>query len=77
MRKARVMVIRFHVLRDAAIPLQALRGDGWQFQSEPGGVVLGTHPDVANEAAARERLHALGLLTSGALLIRFDRSRRP
>ena len=76
MRKARVMVIRFHFLRDAATPLQALRGDGWQVQSEPGGVVLGTHPAVANEAAPRERLHRLGLLTSRAFLIRFDRSRR-
>ena len=71
------MFIRFHFLRDAAIQLQALRGDGWQLQDEPGGAVLGTHPAVANEAAARERLHGLGLLTSGALLIRFDRYRRP
>jgi hypothetical protein len=69
--------IRFHFLRDAAIQLQALRGDGWQLQDEPGGVVLGTHPDVPDEAAARERLHRLGLLTSGDLLIRFDRSCRP
>jgi hypothetical protein len=68
--------IRFHFLRDAATPLQALRGDGWQLQHEPGGVVLGTHPAVANEAAARERLHRLGLLTSRALLIRFHHSRR-
>ena len=71
------MLIRFHFLRDAATPLQALRGDGWQLQSEPGGVVLGTHPDVPDEAAARERLHRLGLLTSRALRIRFDRFRRP
>ena len=77
MRKARVMVIRFHFLRDAAIPLQALRGDGWQFQSEPGGVVLGTHPAVPDEATARSRLHALGLLTSRNLRIHFDHSRRP
>ena len=71
------MFTRFDFLGDPAGPLQALRGDGWQLQDEPGGVVLGTHPAVANEAAARERLHALGLLTSRALLIRFDRSRRP
>ena len=71
------MLIRFHFLRDAASPLQALRGDGWQLQSEPGGAVLGTHPAVPDEAAARERLHRLGLLTSRALLIRFGRSRRP
>jgi hypothetical protein len=68
--------IRFHFLRDAATPLQALRGDGWRLQDEPGGAVRGAHPDVANEAAARERLARLGLLTSGALRIRFDYSRR-
>ena len=71
------MLIRFHFLHDAATPLQALRGDGWQLRDEPGGVVLGTHPAVPDEAAARERLHALGLLTSGGLLIHFDRSRLP
>ena len=71
------MLIRFHFLRDAATPLQALRGDGWQLRDEPGGAVLGTHPDVPDEAAARERLHRLGLLTSRALRIRFDRFRRP
>ena len=70
------MFIRFHFLRDAATPLQALRGDGWQLRAEPGGAVRGTHPEAADEAAARERLHRLGLLTSGALRIRFDYSRR-
>jgi hypothetical protein len=70
------MVIRFHFLRDAATPLQALRGDGWRLQDEPGGVVRGTHPEAPDEAAARERLARLGLLTSGALRIRFDYSRR-
>jgi hypothetical protein len=69
--------IRFHFLRDAATLLQALRGDGWQLRDEPGGVVRGSHPAVASEAAARERLHGLGLLTSCGLLIRFDRYRRP
>jgi hypothetical protein len=71
------VLIRFHFLRDAATPLQALRGDGWQLQSEPGGVVLGTQPAVPDEAAARERLHGLGLLASRALLIRFGLYRRP
>ena len=70
------MLIHFHFLRDAATPLQALRGDGWRLRDEPGGVVRGTHPEAPDEAAARERLHRLGLLTSGALRIRFDYSRR-
>ena len=71
------MFIRFRFLREPAGPLQALRGDGWDLEGEADWAVRGTHPAVANEAAARERLHGLGLLTSGALLIRFDRSRRP
>jgi hypothetical protein len=71
------MFIRVHFLHDSSGPLQALRGDGWQLQDEPGGVVLGTHPAVPDEATARSRLHALGLLTSRNLRIHFDHSRRP
>jgi hypothetical protein len=70
------MFTHFHFLRDPAGPLQALRGDGWDLRSGPGEAVEGTHPDVADEGEARERLHELGLLTSPGLRIRFDRSRR-
>ena len=70
------MFTRFHFLRDTAGPLQALRGDGWDLRSGPGGAVEGTHPDVPDEAAARNRLDDIGLLTSPALRIRFDHSRR-
>ena len=71
------MLIRFHFLRDAATPLQALRGDGWQLQSEPGGVVLGTQPAVPDEAVEAFAGRGLGLLASRALLIRFGLYRRP
>ena len=71
------MVIRFRFLHHPAGPLQALRGDGWDLEGEADWAVRGTHPEAPDEAAARERLHRLGLLTSRGLLIRFDRSRRP
>jgi hypothetical protein len=70
------MFIRFHFLRDAADLSQALQGDGWELRGEPGGAVEGTHPDAPDESAARGRLDGLGLLTSRALRIRFDHSRR-
>ena len=70
------MLTRFHFLREPADMIQALRGDGWELRGEPGGVVEGTHPEVPDEPAARGRLDGLGLLTSRALRIRFDHSRR-
>jgi hypothetical protein len=70
------MFTRFHFLHDPAGPLQALRGDGWDLRGGAGGAVEGTHPEAPDEPAARGRLDDLGLLTSRALLIRFDHSRR-
>jgi hypothetical protein len=70
------MFTRFHFLHEPADLIKALRGDGWELRGEPGGAVEGTHPDAPDEAAARGRLDDLGLLTSRALLIRFDHSRR-
>jgi hypothetical protein len=67
---------RFHFLDAPVTLLSALRGDGWDLQSEPGGAVRGTHPDAPDEPAARGRLDGLGLLTSRALRIHFDHSRR-
>jgi hypothetical protein len=70
------MFARFDFLGDPAGPLQALRGDGWDLEGETDWAVVGTHPDAPDEAAARERLDGLGLLTSRALRIHFDHSRR-
>jgi hypothetical protein len=44
--------------------------DGWSFADG-----RASHPDVPDEKAARFRLAELGILTSSACLIRFDRVR--
>jgi hypothetical protein len=67
------MLTRFQFLHKPADQLQALRGDGWQLQGEPGGPFTGTHPDVPDEAAARHRLDRLGLLISRSLRTHFER----
>jgi hypothetical protein len=71
------MLIRVHFLHESAGPLQALRGDGWNLEGEADWEVEASHPDITDEAAARSRLHDLGLLISRSLLIHFDRLRRP
>jgi hypothetical protein len=68
------MLTRFQFLQEPAGLLQARRGDGWQLQGEPSGPVTGTHPDVADEVAARYRLDRLGLLISRPLRIHFEHS---
>jgi hypothetical protein len=70
------MLTRFQFLHEPTNQLQALQGDGWRLQGEPGGPFTGTHPDVSDEAAARYRLNLLGLLISRSVRIRFERSRR-
>jgi hypothetical protein len=55
-----------------------LLADGWTLDAELTDTVLAEHPSVDDEAAARSRLHRLGLLTSGRLRINFlPTSRRP
>jgi hypothetical protein len=70
------MFLRFDFLRDPGGPLQALRADGWDLAGEGDWAVRASHPDVADEGEARERLYDLGLLTSPGLRIHFDHSRR-
>jgi hypothetical protein len=70
------MLTRFQFLHEPTGLLTALRGDGWHLQGEPSGPFTGTHPDVADEAAARYRLDRLGLLISRSLRIHFEHSQR-
>jgi hypothetical protein len=70
------MHIRIQLLRDPDNLRHALRRDGWKLKAEPQDTVVVTHPFVPDEVAARDRLHHLGLLTSGCLRIDFCRARK-
>jgi hypothetical protein len=50
---------------------RVLRADGWSLEGLPDEAILAGHPRVADEAAARGRLHHLGLLTSSWVHIEF------
>jgi hypothetical protein len=65
------MHVSIQVLRRSETFLGALRADGWDLQPGQDGVVCARHPLVADEGAARSRLHGLGLLTSVSLRIEF------
>jgi hypothetical protein len=58
-------------LWDATQVAATLRDDGWATVTQPNGALRASHRDVPDEAAARRRLHDLGLLTSQAVQIRF------
>jgi hypothetical protein len=68
--------MRLHIqwLRDPAALQDVLRRDGWKCEGRRPGTVVASHPFVPDEAAARARLHQLGLLTSGSLRIDFCRT---
>ncbi len=52
---------------------ERLRHDGWQLLAKSGEQMLACHPSVMDEKEARRRLHVLGLLTSAALRVEFQR----
>jgi hypothetical protein len=66
-----VMRIHLRFLRRAGLIQERLRNDGWLLEPGKDESLSARHPHVADESAARTRLHALGLLTSGSLLIEF------
>jgi hypothetical protein len=62
------MRVEIRFLRRAESLKQVLQKDGWKLVQH-----TATHPEVRDEQAARNRLCDLGLLTSPALRIAFDR----
>jgi hypothetical protein len=52
----------------------AFRKDGWKLTCKGGRQVLADHPEVCDEASARERLNHMGFLVSRSLKIDFDES---
>jgi hypothetical protein len=67
----------FQPLRGRVELRRILEADGWTLEAGWDDTLLAEHPAVADEAAARSRLHHLGLLTSGRLRIEFLRAVRP
>jgi hypothetical protein len=69
------MDLRIRPLGDPAPVREALQDDGWTLDPQPDGSFLASNADVPDEAAARRRLDALGLLTSNAVQIDFQPTR--
>jgi hypothetical protein len=65
------MHVRIQSLRRSETFVTALREDGWAVEFGHDGAVSARHPLASDEVAARNRLHSLGLLTSGSLRIEF------
>jgi hypothetical protein len=64
------MNIRIELLRCDVDITGMLISDGWVVEGN-----LACHPDAQDEKAVRIRLAGVGLLTSSALRIEFDRTR--
>jgi hypothetical protein len=69
------MRLYIHLLRDPDGLRDVLRRDGWKCEARRHDVVVATHPAVPDNAAARDRLYHLGLLTSSFLRIDFCHTR--
>jgi hypothetical protein len=69
--------MRIHVrfLRETDAIQEALQKDGWQLEWERDDFLTAQHPLVQDEAAARNRLQELGLLTARSVGIEFVRLR--
>ena len=73
------MNMHIQLLRYSSDLERVLRDDGWLLEPEPNASVSASHPEVADEGAARSPLHRLGLLTSSSLRVEFSppRPRQP
>jgi hypothetical protein len=67
------MNVHFEALTEQ-IPLRALLEEHGWWVEEDGDYLTASHPDVADQPAARNRLHQMGLLTSSRVRIEFGRS---
>ena len=65
------MRVLFQPVRGRVDLQRILREDGWTLEGGGGDSFLARNPGVPDEAAARSRLHRLGLLTSPRLRIVF------
>jgi hypothetical protein len=65
------MRVQIELLRNREAIGEALRRDGWRLDKAGVASYGAVHKDVVDQATARRQLHAVGLLTSPALRIRF------
>jgi hypothetical protein len=65
------MKLHIEMLQNGQAIGEMLREHGWRLDKAGASSYLAVHPDVVDQATARHRLHALGLLTSPALRINF------
>jgi hypothetical protein len=66
------MQLRIHLLQHAQAVRDRLERDGWRLGAGAARPLSACHPEVATQADARQRLHALGLLTSASLRVEFS-----
>lgn len=68
------MNIHIELIRRGGVDLsELLTRDGWALEDERDALWV-SHPDVPDEATARNRLNRLGILTSPTLRIEFERA---
>jgi len=71
--------MRMHIetVRHAALLKEQLEREGWRVDQALDGSFLASNGDIASEPDARQRLHQMGLLTSGKVRIEFLYSPHP
>jgi hypothetical protein len=67
------MKVQLRFLRQSEAIQAALQKDGWELVPQGEDSLIALHPLVTDEAAARNRLLDLGLLTSGSVYVEFLR----
>jgi hypothetical protein len=71
------MHVQLRFLRERATIQEVLQIDGWDLAWETDDSLTARHPLVHDETAARNRLHYLGLLTTGSAHIEFHKQSYP
>lgn len=66
------MKISIYPLGPAETIRELLSQDGWQTKLTTDNRIEASHPKVADEEQARERLYPLGLLTTGTVRIEWE-----
>ena len=71
------LMVHFELLQQPLEVREILRSHGWRLDASHADSVSASHPEVHDEAVARNRLHTMGLLTSRWVRITFGYSGLP